>query len=67
MQTLKVNIGSRVMLIHNIDVLDGMSNGSRGTLIGVERNKKNEISILIIKFDEQYQGANRRLKFPHLA
>ena len=53
LQTLKVKNGSRVMLIHNIDVLDGLSIGSRGTLIGVERNKKNEISILMIKFDEQ--------------
>ena len=65
LQTLKVKIGSRVMLIHNIDVLDGMSNGSRGTLIGIERNTKNEIQILIVKFDEQYQGANKRMKFPH--
>ena len=50
------------MLIHNIDVLDGLSNGTRGELIAVERDAKGKVEKLIIKFDEEYQGAQKRKK-----
>ena len=60
LQTLRLKIGSRVMLIHNIDVLDGLSNGSRGELIAVEKDAKGNVDRLIIKFDEEYQGAQKR-------
>ena len=66
LQLLKVKNGSRVMLIHNIDVLDGLSNGARGTLVGIERNRNNDIQLLVVKFDEEYQGASKRMKYPNL-
>ena len=38
LQTLRIKVGARVMLIDNIDVLDGLSNGTRGELIALERD-----------------------------
>ena len=50
------------MLIHNIDVLDGLSNGAQGTLGGIETNrKKNEIQVLMKNIREQ---ANLAKKHP---
>ena len=31
LQTLKIKVGARVMLVHNLDVLDGLANGTRHT------------------------------------
>ena len=50
------------MLIHNIDVLDGLSNGTRGELVAVIKNSKGQVDKLIIKFDEEYQGFQKRQK-----
>ena len=62
LQTLRIKVRARVVLIHNIDVLDGLSNGARGELIAVERDAKGKVEKLIIKFDEEYQGAQKRNK-----
>ena len=67
LQTLKIKVGARVMLIHNIDVLDGLSNGTRGELIAVENDSMKKITLLLIKFDEQYQGAQKRINNPGLS
>ena len=64
LQTLRFKIGARVMLIHNIYVLDGLSNGTRGELINVEKDSGGKVNRLIIKFDEEYQGVEKRNDFP---
>ena len=45
-----------------IDVLDGLSNGTRGELVAVIKNSKGQVDKLIIKFDEEYQGFQKRQK-----
>ena len=51
MDNLSVKLGSRVMLIYNISVLDGLVNGAMGELIGVEEEKDARVDKLIVKFD----------------
>ena len=60
LQTLRIKIGSRVMLIHDLDVLDGLSNGTRGELIAIEKDSKENVIRLMIKFDESFQGLQKR-------
>ena len=48
------------MLIHNIDVLDGLSNGTRGVLVDIEKDSNNKVQRLIIQFDEEFQGFHKR-------
>ena len=66
LETLKIKVGSRVMLIHNINVLDGLCNGARGELKSVEKDCAGNVIRLIIKFDEDYQGAEKRSNNPQV-
>ena len=47
-----MKVGASVMLTYNIDVLDGLTNGARGEILGFERSVKGTIKNVMIKFDE---------------
>ena len=64
---LNLKIGSRVMLIFNIDVSDLLCNGAIGTVIGIEEGKKGSVSAVIIKFDNQEAGKESRSNNPAMA
>ena len=57
---VKLKIGARVMLIYNIDVVDSLVNSSMGEVIGFIKAAKNSIKYVIIKFDNEKAGKNRR-------
>ena len=61
-ETLRIKVGAKVMLIHNLDVLDGLSNGARGELQFVEKDASGKVVLFLIKFDEEYQGLCKRNK-----
>ena len=62
---LRLKIGARVMMIHNIDVSDLLCNGALGTLIGVETSKDGRIEMLIVKFDNPKAGKESRRSHPN--
>ena len=57
--------GCRVMLTYNLDVYDGLTNGSQGTVIDFVRDKKGEIKHILVKFDEIDSGKQRRKRFEY--
>ena len=59
-QTLHMKVGAKVMLTFNVDVLDGLTNGSRGEIVGFEMKKSEYIEKVIIKFDDEWQGRQKR-------
>ena len=48
------------MLIHNLDVLDGLSNGARGDLQFVENDASGKVVLFLIRFDEEYKELSKR-------
>ena len=48
------------MLTYNVDTSDGLTNGARGELIGIIEDEKGNISKLIIRFEVESHGRNKR-------
>ena len=57
---LNFKIGAKVMLTYNVDTSDGLTNGARGDLIGLIEDSKGNISKLIVKFERESIGREKR-------
>lgn len=60
---LKVKKGAEVVCVHNICTVDGLTNGARGVLLGVEK-KENKVKRLIVRFHNKNHGREAREKTP---
>ena len=59
-KTLKLKVGARVMLTFNIDTCDCLTNGTFGEIIGLEFDTFNKLSRVIIEFDTESSGKEKR-------
>ena len=66
MKELKLKVGAKVMLLRNIRVADGLTNGAMGVLAGVIKSKEGEVQKLMVKFDKQEVGKMTRNENPQL-
>ena len=64
MAELQIKIGAKVSLTYNIDTSDLLTNGVRGTIVGVERSISNKIKSLLVKFDNNKVGIRRQEEHP---
>merc|ERR1712016_92270 len=53
----------RVMLTVNLDVCDGLVNGSLGTVIDFVYNKEGKVKYIMVKFDDKEDGKKRRANY----
>ena len=65
-KNLKIKIGARVMMIFNIDTIDGMVNGELGHIIGIEQ-REGHVEYIIVEFDDKECGSRQRQKYPGLS
>ena len=64
---LELKIGAKIMIIHNIDTTDCLTNGQLGELIDTVKTTKGGVDKLIIKLNNKYAGQKNRSKHPGLA
>ena len=64
---LLLKIGAPVMIIHNIDTMDQLTNGQMGILIDVVRTEDKKIEVLIVKLKDEGAGKSNRRNFPNLS
>ena len=58
--------GSRIIVIHNLDTVDSLTNGQLGTFIDAVKNKEGKVEILILKLDKPGAGRHNSEQNPHL-
>ena len=64
MDSLRVKIDCKVMLIHNIDTSNGLTNGQLGKLIDIIKTEDGSAAKLIIEFQKENVGKQKRKKHP---
>ena len=63
---LCLKIGAKIMVIHNVDTLDKITNGQLGVLIDVIETKEDKIDKLVVKLRNESAGKMNRQKHPLL-
>ena len=66
MDKLRVKVGAKVMIIHNIDTADGLTNGQMGNLVKIVKTVKGEVEKLIVKLNNSKAGQQNRSNNKHL-
>ena len=64
---IRIKLGAKVMLIHNIDTVDGLTNGQLGELIDIVTTADGKVDKLIIKLQKHDAGIANRRKYPGIA
>ena len=63
MDKLKLKIGAKLIIIHNIDTADGLTNGQMGELIHIVKTSKGEADKLLIKLINAKAGQKNRSQY----
>ena len=53
-----VKIGAKIMIIHNIDTADMLTNGQLGELVDVISTKEGQVDKLVVKLKDMKAGSN---------
>ena len=58
--------GARIIMIHNIDTVDSLTNGQLGTFVDAVKNKKGKVEKLVLKLDKPGAGKHNQDQNPEL-
>ena len=64
---IKVKIGAKIIIIHNIDTGDGLTNGQLGILTDIINTTDGKPDKLIVTLQKVDVGSENRKKFPNIA
>ena len=67
LDTLTLKIGARTMIIHNVDVVDGITNGQLGVVMAFIRTKTGNVDKIVFKPRDPSIGGINRAKNPSLS
>ena len=65
-QVLRLKVQSKVILTSNIDVMDSLTNGAFGEVVGFENSTNGVVKKVLVEFIEPRCGEILRQKFPYL-
>jgi hypothetical protein len=67
MKCLELKVGARVMIIHNLDVIDELSNGVIGSVLHIQINAKGAVDYVLVEFDNPKVGIQQRKSHNHIS
>ena len=59
-----LKVGSRIMLVYNVDVKDCLTNGQLGSVVGIVSHDSSQIDCVLVKFDDDNVGKSLILQYP---
>ena len=59
-KVLKVKVGAKVMLTYNVDVIDSLTNGAIGEIVGFQFTANQTIKTILVNFKNEKVGRNLR-------
>ena len=65
-QKLKLKVGAHVMLTHNIDTCDSLTNGTFGKVLAIVLDIRKSVSRVNIQFKDEISGKERRKNYMKL-
>ena len=66
MNELHLKVGARVLLVHNVDTSDKLTNGSLGEVLEFDRNRNGDVTSVVVHFYNEKVGKEYRSKNPIL-
>ena len=63
LDVIKLKIGAKAIIIHNVDVVDGVTNGQIGTIRDLIYTKSGSVDKIVFKPHDASIGHNNRLHF----
>ena len=65
-KTLRLKIGSKIMMTANVDTKDSLTNGTFGEIIDFEKQDNRKISAILVEFKQEKNGRELRKRKPDL-
>ena len=65
-KTLKLKIGSKIIMTANVDTKDSLTNGTFGEIIDFEKQDNRKISAILVEFKQEKNGRELRKRKPDL-